>query len=173
MAFRRKPAAVVEGPIGEGSLNLPADCDRTKLAADKRYAPKILPAVAKSMIGDTHVAHLSTAGKLFGAVRGADPEVQKLAVKVLAETYAAYPMPDKIHASDKISMEGAADYLVGLIGGYTVPLQGGADAIYAVSKKRYPGETLPHGKIYHKQDPSKMSAELKAALEDFRKSQRK
>ncbi len=26
MGFRRKPAGVVEGPLGEGSLNLPADC---------------------------------------------------------------------------------------------------------------------------------------------------
>ncbi len=26
MEFRRKPAAVVEGPVGEGTLNLPADC---------------------------------------------------------------------------------------------------------------------------------------------------
>ena len=29
MAFRAKPAGVVEGPIGEGSLNLPAACART------------------------------------------------------------------------------------------------------------------------------------------------
>jgi 5-methyltetrahydropteroyltriglutamate--homocysteine methyltransferase len=33
MAFRRKPAAVVEGPIGEGSLNLPAACDRSTAVA--------------------------------------------------------------------------------------------------------------------------------------------
>jgi 5-methyltetrahydropteroyltriglutamate--homocysteine methyltransferase len=29
MGFRRKPAGVVEGPLGEGSLNLPADCERS------------------------------------------------------------------------------------------------------------------------------------------------
>jgi len=28
MGFRRKPAGVVEGELGEGSLNLPADCER-------------------------------------------------------------------------------------------------------------------------------------------------
>jgi 5-methyltetrahydropteroyltriglutamate--homocysteine methyltransferase len=28
MGFRSKPAGVVEGPLGEGSLNLPADCQR-------------------------------------------------------------------------------------------------------------------------------------------------
>src|SRR5512140_3114245 len=28
MGFRRKPAGVVEGPLGEGSLNLLADCQR-------------------------------------------------------------------------------------------------------------------------------------------------
>jgi len=29
MGFRRKPAGVVEGPLGEGSLNLPSDCERS------------------------------------------------------------------------------------------------------------------------------------------------
>ena len=29
MGFRRKPAGVVEGELGEGSLNLPADCERS------------------------------------------------------------------------------------------------------------------------------------------------
>ena len=82
-------------------------------------------------------------------------------------------MPDEIHPRDKISMEGAADYLVGLIGGYTVQLQGGADAIYAVSKKRYPGQALPHGKIYHRQDASKLSPALQQAIKDFRASQKK
>ncbi len=33
MGFRRKPAGVVEGPIGEGSLNLPADCQRSTSVA--------------------------------------------------------------------------------------------------------------------------------------------
>ena len=33
MGFRRKPAGVVEGPIGEGSLNLPADCERSLAVA--------------------------------------------------------------------------------------------------------------------------------------------
>jgi 5-methyltetrahydropteroyltriglutamate--homocysteine methyltransferase len=29
MGFRRKPAGVVESPLGEGSLNLPSDCERS------------------------------------------------------------------------------------------------------------------------------------------------
>ena len=33
MGFRRKPAGVVEGAIGEGSLNLPADCERSTSVA--------------------------------------------------------------------------------------------------------------------------------------------
>lgn len=33
MRFRAKPAAVVEGPIGEGGLNLPADCQRAAAVA--------------------------------------------------------------------------------------------------------------------------------------------
>jgi 5-methyltetrahydropteroyltriglutamate--homocysteine methyltransferase len=33
MDFRRKPAGVVEGRLGEGSLNLPADCERSMSVA--------------------------------------------------------------------------------------------------------------------------------------------
>ena len=33
MSFRAKPAGVVESELGEGSLNLPADCDRTASVA--------------------------------------------------------------------------------------------------------------------------------------------
>ena len=33
MGFRRKPAGVVEGPLGEGGLNLPADCERSMSVA--------------------------------------------------------------------------------------------------------------------------------------------
>jgi len=36
MGFRRKPAGVVEAPLGEGALNLPADCRRSTEVAGKR-----------------------------------------------------------------------------------------------------------------------------------------
>ena len=140
----------------------------TKLAGDKRYAPKILPAVAKVMSKDTHVSRMSTAGRLFGSLRSAEKDVQALGVAVLAKAYNAFPEPEEIHPADKISMEGAADYLVGLIGGYAVGLQGGPDAIYAVSKKRYPEQVLPHGKLYLKQNPARLSPELQKALEAFK-----
>ncbi len=35
MGFRRKPAGVVEGALGEGALNLPADCSRAVAAAGR------------------------------------------------------------------------------------------------------------------------------------------
>src|SRR3954466_3384015 len=33
MAFRAKPAGVVEGPLAEGTLNVPGDCQRAAAAA--------------------------------------------------------------------------------------------------------------------------------------------
>ncbi|MCF7837076.1 MAG: cobalamin-independent methionine synthase II family protein [Candidatus Marinimicrobia bacterium] len=35
MAFRARPAGVVEGPLGEGGLNLPADCQRLTAVAGR------------------------------------------------------------------------------------------------------------------------------------------
>src|ERR1044072_8896717 len=48
MGFRRKPAGVVTGPLGEGSLNLLADCQRAAAVAGgpfkfSRMCPSTLP----------------------------------------------------------------------------------------------------------------------------------
>ncbi len=36
MGFRRRPAGVVEAPLGEGTLNLPADCERSVAVAGRK-----------------------------------------------------------------------------------------------------------------------------------------
>ncbi len=154
-------------------LSAAAMAPLTKIAGDKRFARRILPAVAKVIDGDTHVVRMQTAGRLFGAVKNADKYVQDLAVKALCEAYGDFPAPSEIHPVDKISMEGAADYLVSLIGGYAAQFPGGPDAVYAVSKKRYPDQVLPHSKLYSKQDPAKLGPALQKALAEFGKQEKK
>jgi len=141
-----------------------------RIAGDRKHYSEILPAVAEVMTGDTHVSRISRAGALFSGLKNAAPEVKKLAVEVLAKAYAEYPMPEQIHAPNKISMEGAAGYLVYLIGGYAVQFPGGADAIFEAAKKRYPNQTLPHSSLFTKAKGGPFSRALQKALEEFKQS---
>ena len=54
MGFRRKPAGVVEGPLGEGSLNLLADCQR---AADVAGGPFKFTVTSPYMLARTLLDH--------------------------------------------------------------------------------------------------------------------
>lgn len=54
MGFRRKPAGVVEGPLGEGSLNLLADCRR---AADVAGGPFKFTVTSPYMLARTLLDH--------------------------------------------------------------------------------------------------------------------
>ncbi len=152
-------------------LSAAAMAPLTKLAPDKRYAERILPAVAAVVAGDTHVVRMQTAGRLFGAVRKADADVQVLAVKVLCKAYGDFPDARTIHTPDRISMEGAFDYLLSLIGRYATQFPGGPDSLYAVSRTRYPGQVLPHEKLYLRQNPSQLNPELQKAIEAFKKAE--
>lgn len=76
MTFRRKPAGVVEGPLGEGSLNLLADCERAAAVAGGPFkftltSPYML---ARTLVdlhyGDFEKLVLAIAGILGEQVRG-------------------------------------------------------------------------------------------------------
>jgi 5-methyltetrahydropteroyltriglutamate--homocysteine methyltransferase len=78
MAFRRKPAGVVEGPIGQGSLNLLADC---RLAASVAGGPFKFTVTSPYMLARTLL------DRHYGSF---EPLLQALA-DVLAEQVAGLP----------------------------------------------------------------------------------
>jgi len=145
----------------------------SRIAGDAKLSRKILPAVAEVMTGDTHVSRMQRAGSLFAGLRNAPPEVKKLAVEVLCKAYAEFPRHTEVHGPDKISMDGAVNYLVFLIGGYAAQFPGGPDAVFEAARKRFPETALPHSSLFVKQKPDQLSPELKKALEEFKKSGQK
>ena len=70
MGFRRKPAGVVEGPIAEGALNLPADCERSMSVAGRnlRFTLTSPYMLARTLLdrhyGDFEALTLAIAGVL-------------------------------------------------------------------------------------------------------------
>jgi 5-methyltetrahydropteroyltriglutamate--homocysteine methyltransferase len=61
MGFRRKPAGVVEGPLGEGGLNLPADCERSMTVAgsDLKFTVTSPYMLARTLL-DNHYGDFET-----------------------------------------------------------------------------------------------------------------
>lgn len=78
MRFRRKPAGVVEGPLGEGSLNLLADCE---LAAGVAGGPFKFTVTSPYMLART----------LLDRHYGAFPELLMAVAEVLARQVAGLP----------------------------------------------------------------------------------
>ena len=140
-----------------------------RIAMDPKLAPKILPVVADVMTGDTHISRSRACGKVFASVKNAPPEVQQLAVKSLANAYANFPPHEKLLGPDRIRMDGAAGYMLYLIGGDAAQFPGGTNAIYAASKKRYPDAILPHSSLFVNKK-GELSPDLQKAIEDFKKS---
>jgi 5-methyltetrahydropteroyltriglutamate--homocysteine methyltransferase len=61
MGFRRKPAGVVESPIGEGSLNLPADCQRSIAVAGSNLKFTVTsPYMLARTLLDNHYGNFET-----------------------------------------------------------------------------------------------------------------
>ena len=59
-AFRSRPPAVVEGPVGPGSLDLPTACARAKALATKPLKFTLTgPHMLAKMLLDTHYKHVS------------------------------------------------------------------------------------------------------------------
>lgn len=146
----------------------------SKVAGDKRFYRKVLPTVGQVMIGDTHVSHLQSAGRLFAGLRNADQEVQKMAVKVLCHVYAEFPKPEEIHKPPhKITMEGAVNYLMSLIAGYAAQFPGGHNALYEVAKKRYPDQVLPHPQLFLKRDLTPFNPAVRQAVQKYKEAQQK
>jgi len=76
MGFRRKPAGVVTGPLGEGSLNLLADCERAASVAGKNFKFTITSPymLARTLLdehyGDFETLLMAVADVLAEQVRG-------------------------------------------------------------------------------------------------------
>jgi 5-methyltetrahydropteroyltriglutamate--homocysteine methyltransferase len=83
-AFRSRPPAVVEGPVGPGSLDLPTACARAKALATKPLKFTLTgPHMLAKMLLDTHYKHVSElalaiADVLAEQVRHVDAEVVQI-----------------------------------------------------------------------------------------------
>ena len=134
------------------------------VVADERCYRRVLPAVGEFL--RTCNRWNATAPVRWGALpenlRGAGPEVQKLAAATLREAYVGFtgkktaPSGQNIAGLYNSQMEFLAQSLANVTGGY--------DLLYDEATKRFPNDPLPYRNVFLGADPSRFGARLKKAI---------
>ncbi|MDT8391270.1 MAG: DUF6288 domain-containing protein [Lentisphaeria bacterium] len=141
----------------------------TPLALDKGYCERILPKIGKVMATNQRPGLNGPFGGLVRRLEGAEADVRLAAVEAFARTYADYP--DMIAAPGGQDMANGTDYMLRHIARGLADIPGGFDALYRVSQKRFPEQTLPHLELYMNADTSTFSPELKKTFEPLLRDQ--
>jgi hypothetical protein len=132
------------------------------IASDKRFYKKILPIIGEMVRDNSRAVALSPMYGIVAGLQEADPEVQKFAVSVLAQAYSQYPT--QFSAPGGQDMSACVDYMIKGVARNLANTPGGFDKLYEVSRKRYPGQALPHKDLYMGADATKFGPKVKEAL---------
>lgn len=134
----------------------------TKMAADKRFYTRILPIIGDMVANNTRAVALGSLNGVVKELQAADREVRDFAVDVFGKAYAEFPA--ELQAPGGCDMQAAVDYLLNGIARNLAVLPGGFDKLYAVSKERFPKQTLPHKDLYLGADMERFGPELREAF---------
>lgn len=128
----------------------------SSLVADKEHAETFLPVIGEMI---TKNVRQSPIWQLEKMLRNASPEVQASALQVLARAYAQFPKTVTTAAGVKVDT--AEPQQVGAYAWLMAKLPTGYDVLYELSKSRYPGQTLPHPKLFLEANPERFGPELR------------
>lgn len=132
------------------------------LAADGRYNAAIMPVMTKVIANNTRSGMTPALDQLTTRLRDADPAVQTAATRMLSKAYAEFPT--------ELADVGGLDPnkpVAGLLGGIADTLRsfpGGFEALFEVSRNRYPDQTLPYKHFYMSADTTTFSPGLREAV---------
>jgi hypothetical protein len=134
----------------------------TPIVTDERFCKRFLPIIGKMITKNERAVALSPVGGIVSRFKEAAPEVQALAVEALAEAYSSFP--GTLSAPGGQNMSSGVNYLIDKIAGNLAALPGGLDALFKASRRRFPGQTLPHQDIVMNAEASDFSPELREAM---------
>ncbi len=141
------------------------------LVSDKRYYKKILSAIEKVMINNTHLPLMGGFNQITEKLNSAPTEIQNAAREMFKLAYAKFP--NKLIPPAGVN---SAKVLLGDMDKYVIPvylrsvakqilrIPGGFEALYEVAKQRHPDQNLPYKSDYLYADPSSFSPKIKKAL---------
>lgn len=135
----------------------------TPVAADERCYQKVLPAIGDLLRKNQRVSvtrGLATA--IRDRVNAAGPEVQRLAVETLKETYTGYD--GLLTSAAGKDLSSTYDFHLEAIAASLADVPGGYDVLYEIARQRHPNEILPYKEYFLRADPSEFGPELKRAI---------
>ncbi len=138
------------------------------MVTDERYCRKLLPRIGKLQAANRNNNLSWNLWGLGNRIRNASPAVQEVAVQVMGQAY--LDIPTKMVAPGGVDMKNAEESLIGHLASSIAGQPGGVDVLYALAKKRYPDQVLPHKDLFMAADASQFNPELKemvhAAIRD-------
>jgi len=132
------------------------------VAADKRFYKQILSKSGEVIVSDQRGKAFGSLGRIVAALEDADPEIQQFAIQTLSKAYKTFPTTLVEPGGQDLS--GNIPSLVGSIGSAIAGIPGGYDELYRIAPSRFPGQALPHEKVFFAADASQFGPELKKAF---------
>lgn len=137
----------------------------TPLVTDPRYYRRLIPMITEVMATTPRAGMTRYFQDVAKRTQSAKPEIQKFAKEQFAQAYAAYP--EMISVPGGQDMSNGTEYMIRHAAKAVAQTPGGLDALFAVSKKRFPGVTLPHKELYLEADPKRLGPELQVSMKQI------
>ena len=135
----------------------------TPVAADERCYRKVLPAIGELIRTNQRAAlTLGLIEPIRAKIREAGPEVRKLAVESLRETFTGYA--GVATAPGGLDISGTLRAHLEYIAASLADVPGGLDVLYEIARERYPNQILPYKELFLQADPAQFGPKLKKAI---------
>jgi len=133
------------------------------VVADERCYRKVLPAVGELIRTNQRSAlTLGLIQPMRDRIKEATPEVQKLALETLRETYSGYAGVTK--APGGLDISSTLDAHLEYIANSLVDVPGGLDVLYEIARERHPEQILPYKGLFLNADSASLGPKLKDVL---------
>ena len=140
----------------------------TGLVAEERFCQKLWPLIGKVVLNNRVASALDPLSGVIAKLNTAKPEVQALAVQALAQAYSEYPKtlvaPGGLNLANRVVGNSPVGWMETALAGNLAGVPGGLDALYTVSKARFPEQSLPHREIFLAASPEQLGPKVKEVL---------
>ena len=127
-----------------------------KIPLDETNAKIILPAVGAYLTRMEHHNGIGPMREVMAQIKQSSPAIQQAALQMLGKAYLEFPAT--------VQAPGAPEFFLGSIASHMVQLPDGYDKLFAVFRKRFPNQSLPHAWAYQKANPAKFGPALREAV---------
>ncbi|MBT8045357.1 MAG: hypothetical protein KJO79_10440 [Verrucomicrobiae bacterium] len=135
------------------------------LVTDERFYQRLIPKIAHHMATNQRPGLSGYFRDVAKRTQKAGPTIKAFAKEQFAKAYAEYP--EQISAPGGQDMSSGTEYMIRQVAQTLADVPGGLDALYEVSKKRFPDTSLPHKELYLGADPSRLGPELQKSMKQI------